>query len=293
MNDYFDKNTIKINLIFDNEPFTKREAWKWLIDNSINGQLPCSIRYLANKWRWCKSKTERFIAKIKSESLIKTTIETGKLLIIIPNYERLTVKADDSETLYKTIARQSDNRDQNLKQNQDNNKCIQDLGNVSFAKNSRKDSGRKQDFFDNKQEKKKRTKKRKEERALKEKNIPFGNTKKEKCSQNIIPFELVEVSDVSQWVEEVLQAPIDLSWELEKFKDYWLSARKKPPKDGIAAFRNWLRTAIEINNKNRSKNDKFSNKTGERSTSFERFLAGGARAIARVSEHRLDRNDAW
>jgi hypothetical protein len=48
--------TIQTPLIFDNEPFSKREAWKWLIENSSNGQLSYSIRYMAGIWKWHRSK---------------------------------------------------------------------------------------------------------------------------------------------------------------------------------------------------------------------------------------------
>jgi hypothetical protein len=94
----------------------------------------------------------------------------------------------------------------------------------------------------------------------------------------------VKESDVEHWVAETLAMPINIAWELEKFKDYWLSTRKKPPKDGVAAFRNWLRKSLEINNKYGGKIGQF-NRKSEQSTSFERFLAGGARALANVSEN--------
>jgi hypothetical protein len=287
MRNYFDITIIKTNLLFDDEPFTKREAWKWLIDNSIKDQLPCSIRYLAGKWKWHKSKVERFVARLKNESLVETEIKSGKLLLNISNFERFANVAHNLEITTETTARQNQDDEQALIQVKSNNEDAVSNVNHSLKENYETNSGQ----YHSKEEKKKRTKKRKEERALKEKNIPFGNEQKEKSSQNTIPFELVETSDVAQWVEEVLQVSINLHWELEKFKDYWLSTRKKPPKDGIAAFRNWLRKLIEINNKYGHKNDKFSKTTSEKRTGFEQFLAGGIRAVARVSKHRLDRND--
>jgi hypothetical protein len=292
MNNYFDITITKVNLIFDDEPFTKREAWQWLIDNSIKGQLPCSIRCLASKWRWHRSKVERFLVLIKSESLIETEIKSGKLLLIIRNSKHLINSIQKLESVAEIISRQNQDSDPNIKQLQDNNEDIVTQVNTTLEENEVTNQRQERDINQSKEEKKKRTKKRKEERALKEKNIPFGNKQKEKSSQSVIPFELVETSDVAQWVEEVLQVSINLPWEIGKFKDYWLSTRKKPPKDGVAAFRNWLRTAIEINNKQGNKNVKFSRTNSEKRTGFEKFLAGGVRAIARVSEHRLDRNNA-
>jgi hypothetical protein len=113
------------------------------------------------------------------------------------------------------------------------------------------------------------------------------DTKKE----SFIGIQSVEEKDVESWVEKVLQVPINIDWELEKFKDYWVSTNKKPPKDGIAAFRNWLRRSFEINNKYVGKIEQFNRKTAEKPSSFEQFLAGGARALASYSRHRLDGQD--
>ena len=121
-------------------------------------------------------------------------------------------------------------------------------------------------------EKKKRSKKRKEE--IKEKTPLKGGKKEKKNSSNSVVFSCFESSnetqvlkeilsqkpkigptsvvaeDVIDWAEKNLPKTIDLEWELEKFKDYHRSRPKKPPKDSIAAFRNWLRRATELQNKN-------------------------------------------
>lgn len=76
--------------VFPNEPFTAREAWEWLIAEAYwregrmragkfvatlqRGQLCASVRYLADCWQWEKSKAERFLKRLKTETMIETRI---------------------------------------------------------------------------------------------------------------------------------------------------------------------------------------------------------------------------
>ena len=111
-----------------------------------------------------------------------------------------------------------------------------------------------EDWIKKKDEKEKnQKKKKKEKRPLKEKNIPLGNTKKEKVSfelevieEGTIPIAEAEnaklvksedakprkkpkqpnawldelrVDQVEGWVRENMLDELDLNWELEKFKD--------------------------------------------------------------------------
>lgn len=91
--------------IFAEEPFTEREAFCWLIENAVwqdvrkrcgnvivslkRGQLAFSIRFLAEKWRWHKSKTERFINRLKTETLIETDSSQFVNVITICQYNEL------------------------------------------------------------------------------------------------------------------------------------------------------------------------------------------------------------
>lgn len=99
---------------FLSEPFSKREAWIWLIGQaawkterrSIGGrviqleigQIVCSIRYLATAWRWDKAKVSRFISMLKNRDSIETAIEAGVTVITICNYARYQIGQAQSET---------------------------------------------------------------------------------------------------------------------------------------------------------------------------------------------------
>lgn len=89
---------------FADEPLTEREAWQWLIGEASfkarsrniagrvvelkRGQLAASVRFMADRWKWGKSSVGRFLAKLKTETMIGTDIGTGILVISICNYDK-------------------------------------------------------------------------------------------------------------------------------------------------------------------------------------------------------------
>lgn len=82
----------------------KLGAWTWLLMRAAwkqtkidvsgkivtveRGQLSVSIRHLSEAWGWSKSTTERFITRLKTETMIETHSGTGRLLITICNYDK-------------------------------------------------------------------------------------------------------------------------------------------------------------------------------------------------------------
>jgi hypothetical protein len=89
---------------FADERFTEREAWAWMIaeaawrsrakrvGNAVvrleRGQLAASVRFLAKRWKWSKSRVDRFLIRLKTETMIGTDAETGSLVISTFNYDR-------------------------------------------------------------------------------------------------------------------------------------------------------------------------------------------------------------
>lgn len=91
--------------LFGNDPLTRREAWLWMLceatytkDGRVKdvagvsvkikrGQFTHSIRFIAKSWKWSKSKTDRYIGRLKTETMIETDNGTGQLVITICNYE--------------------------------------------------------------------------------------------------------------------------------------------------------------------------------------------------------------
>ena len=74
------------NPIFKNEPYTEREAWEWLIEEAAfkpvkkwiggnlvtieRGQVAHSIRFMANAWKWSKSRVARYLNRLAEADMI-------------------------------------------------------------------------------------------------------------------------------------------------------------------------------------------------------------------------------
>lgn len=274
------------NLKLSIKSYSERESWAFL--QTRGPEFTCSIRTLAAIWKWNRSKVERFLRVLKEEMLIETGIKSGQTLIILRQNQ--DTSGDKNEVALTPL-----------------NPCIEE--------NIEEISRRTQDSFAEvlnfKEEKKKRSKKRKEE--IKEKTPLKGGKKEKKNYSDQVVLSSSESSnetqvlkeilsqkpkigptsvvaeDVIDWAEKNLPKTIDVEWELEKFKDYHRSRPKKPPKDSITAFRNWLRRATELQNKNLGgfKYGHNNNKTTE-STDIERFFAGGVRALDYLARSRLE-----
>lgn len=131
--------------LFKDEPYTRAQAWEWMIGEAawketkrfIGGitvpirraQFSHSIRFMAEKWGWTKSKVERFVSRLKTETMIETANETGQLVVTICNYENYQLSSETStETQKRTAAGQHRDKEEEGKEV---NKEIQDARAVS------------------------------------------------------------------------------------------------------------------------------------------------------------------
>lgn len=93
--------------MFGNEPFTQREAWIWLISAAawkdtkvrINGapiainrgEFCFAVRFLAEKWQWSKSGTDRFIQRLEKQDIIRDTSRDNAKIYSINKYNHFQV----------------------------------------------------------------------------------------------------------------------------------------------------------------------------------------------------------
>lgn len=86
--------------LFDGDEFSRRDAWAWLICQAAwkpktvrvagkrvdleRGELCFSIRFLAEKWGWSKSRVARFIDDLRAESMIETRLSSGTVAGQLP-----------------------------------------------------------------------------------------------------------------------------------------------------------------------------------------------------------------
>jgi len=86
------------------EPFCRRAAWCWMIENAAwkgtresiagktiqleRGQLTASLRYMAKAWGWSEAAVRRFIERLKTDAMIDAATDAGQLVITICNYSK-------------------------------------------------------------------------------------------------------------------------------------------------------------------------------------------------------------
>jgi hypothetical protein len=101
------------DLLTDSEPFSRREAWLWLVSEAAwrphrrriigrqfelsRGQLVASTRFIASKWRWSEARVRRFLAALISEDMIGAKTDAGVSVITIckyDEYQRVSLPSD-------------------------------------------------------------------------------------------------------------------------------------------------------------------------------------------------------
>jgi hypothetical protein len=107
--------------IFEREPYCRRAAWAWLIENAMfadskdlsRGQLRHSLRYLGSVWGWPEAKVRRFLSALSGRhngqncrslagiepNMIRCVTDAGKTLITICNYDKYQAEICVSDAL--------------------------------------------------------------------------------------------------------------------------------------------------------------------------------------------------
>ncbi len=128
------------NRVFRSAPYSKREAWVWLIEHAVwqeeykvlnpngevalsRGQLSYSVGYLSKAWKRPKNWVFRVLKLFKSCSMIRTETRTGQNVITICNYEQyqLTKEEDRTQSETEIERQQNDDRTNTKKEKKDNN----------------------------------------------------------------------------------------------------------------------------------------------------------------------------
>ncbi len=89
------------------EPYDRRSAWAWLIEEAKwqdrrcdiaghivqlkRGQLSHSTRFMGKAWGWSEARVRRFLTRLKIDAMIDAETDAGRYLITICNYEKYQV----------------------------------------------------------------------------------------------------------------------------------------------------------------------------------------------------------
>jgi hypothetical protein len=90
------------------EPYCKRAAWAWLIEEAQwqdrrasiagktvilrRGQLSHSTRFMAKAWSWSEAAVRRFIERLKTDAMIDASTDAGQTIITLCNYDRYQLR---------------------------------------------------------------------------------------------------------------------------------------------------------------------------------------------------------
>ena len=93
--------------MFAPEPFTEREAWLWMIAEAAwkpmtvragrfvlqidRGQIACSLRFLATRWKWPETSVRRFLSRLAAggdDALVVIDAAQSVTRITICNYDK-------------------------------------------------------------------------------------------------------------------------------------------------------------------------------------------------------------
>ena len=118
--------TIWTHPAFADEPFSEREAFMWMVGEASwkarevrvgkivahteRGQLAASVRFMAEAWRWSKSRVLRFLKRLENRDTIRTESGTGILVITVCDYDDFQARPADSGTEAGHLAGQKRDR---------------------------------------------------------------------------------------------------------------------------------------------------------------------------------------
>jgi hypothetical protein len=257
--------------VFAQEPFTEREAYQWMIESAAwkncrvrcgkyvldvqRGQFAVSVRFIAERLGWHRAKVERFLTKLKTETLIETDARQGLTIITICNYndsQDFNVNQNlQTETLTEEPPRQY--RDST----ETNKNTILTPDNTKKESTPLTPQGGKETVV---------------EKPLKEKKA-----KSEPKATRLPEFFAVGPDETGEWPVPDFYTEFceSLGWTINEtfdealvFRDYWLAVPgpKGKKTDWEATWRNWIRRADGTKKEKARRQEHFL----ERTKPFER-----------------------
>lgn len=222
----------------DKEPFTKREAWMWLVCAAAwkpkkmsfcgrvialqRGEFLFSIRFLANRWGWTKAKVEYFFKSLKMQDMVQDRIQDSIKIYLVSNFNR-----------YQTVGLPK-----------------QDTSEDIIADAHRTGCGREQD----KEESVKPLNRKNQEESIKGPRAKSARSSKTKLPDGIPSqegFENAQAYWQQHGREDLYAASLD---QAQAFRDYHI-AQGSTSADWECSWRTWYRNALKFNRKEEMTNE--------------------------------------
>jgi hypothetical protein len=101
------------DVLSENEPFSRREAWLWIVSEAAwkphkrriigrtielkRGQYAGSLRFIASKWRWNEARVRRFLSALISSEMLDAKTDAGVTVLTVckyDEYQRVSLPTD-------------------------------------------------------------------------------------------------------------------------------------------------------------------------------------------------------
>lgn len=110
-----DRGIWEHDVLSENEPFSRREAWLWIVSEAAwkphkrriigrtidlsRGQYAGSLRFIASKWRWNEARVRRFLTALISAEMLDAKTDAGVTVLTVckyDEYQRVSLPTDAS-----------------------------------------------------------------------------------------------------------------------------------------------------------------------------------------------------
>ena len=138
--------------VLQGEPYDRRSAWAWLIEEAKwqdrrcdiaghiiqlkRGQLSHSTRFMGRAWGWSEARVRRFLTRLKIDAMIDAETDAGRYLLTIRNYEKYqagTPKSDaPSDAPSDAAATQQRRKPKEGKESKEKNHTVASLADEQF-----------------------------------------------------------------------------------------------------------------------------------------------------------------
>lgn len=225
------------------EPFSRREAWLWMIEQAAyverkisiggktvplaRGQFSHSLRFMAKAWGWNEPAVRRFIERLKTDAMIDAATDAGQLVVTLCNYCKIQGALGGSD------ARSDAASDAEMTQQRRSGDAKKNEGN-EINEGNKIPSPLPPSA----------------ELPLPPPTIasPPAPPPSREARGCRLPLDFEPAPDALAWALSDLRAPPDLvRSETERFRDHWMgeAGARGRKANWNATWRNWMRRAME------------------------------------------------
>lgn len=225
---------------FDPEPFTQREAFLWLVAKSAwkphrtrgalgsvdleRGEFCFSVRYLAERWKWSKSRVDRFISALEKRDTIRDASRDKEKIWKINKYNDFQILSIPKRDSDRDRLRDASGTEAGHERDKEGRiRDIKGIESSSLRSEARQGHG-----------------------SMIEEGPPAQAVSKRKTGSRLSP-DWVPSEDELQFALTEGHDEASARREADKFRDFWIAktGQGATKMDWTATWKNWIRNSKE------------------------------------------------